>query len=488
MNDNIMVDKSCYTPSGDNTDSNLRVWKRSYSSNAILFSFLIFASASIIFLGKMVSLGWIAAAFIIIFSYFAMLSQYLNIWSIVPYRRLIKKLFFTSVLIRLFFVTALIFIFYQMTGTFFEPYAADSYGYHEIGKLIAEHFSDFDFGVTKLCPGGYSDLGFPVFVGTLYSIFSSSPFVIFVANIILSSFSVVLVYKITGKLFDDSVARTASVLMMLSPCLLYYAGLHLKETTMLFIAVAAVYYIIKNMAEKKDLKSTLLLIVLSLTAFFFRTALGVIILTTFAVYWFFYKTRRKQITNFIFGVLVLFVFIKISMPSEINIEVDAMYSQRLTQFQGKMSSRAERKGGNVLAVNVSKALLAPLALPAPYPSLVYVEGQELLRFGIGAALIKNILAFFTFLGIFYCIRHKIRETTVILVPLIGYLYILVVSGYVFSPRFQFLTTPFFLIFTAVGLHRFKKKQALWRFIYLILIAIVIIAWNFVKLKGRGVDI
>ena len=67
----------------------------------------------------------------------------------------------------------------------------------------------------------------------------------------------------------------------------------------------------------------------------------------------------------------------------------------------------------------------------------------------------------------------------------AYLAILVVSGYAQSGRFHVPILPFEILFAAYGICIFPKNKRHWFNYALIFEFVVCIAWNWFKLKGRG---
>ena len=94
-------------------------------------------------------------------------------------------------------------------------------------------------------------------------------------NAVVSAWMVVLIYKIASRNFGEAAGRISAILAMLLPTLVYYCGLHNKETVMVFLLMAFVdradWFV-----RQRTIKTWNLLVVILLGAslFFFRTVLA----------------------------------------------------------------------------------------------------------------------------------------------------------------------------------------------------------------------
>ena len=71
----------------------------------------------------------------------------------------------------------------------------------------------------------------------LYYLFDTNVIIVRILKALYSAYTCVLIYKLTTRNFNESTARIAGVIAMLFPNLIYYCGLHLKETEMVFLTV-----------------------------------------------------------------------------------------------------------------------------------------------------------------------------------------------------------------------------------------------------------
>ena len=72
---------------------------------------------------------------------------------------------------------------------------------------------------------------------------------------------------------------------------------------------------------------------------------------------------------------------------------------------------------------------------------------------------------------------------VILAFVIGYQFVLLKAMMFTSVRFSYPGKPFLLILAAFGVYHIRSKK--WYPVYLAAVIVMIIGWNYVRLKGRG---
>jgi 4-amino-4-deoxy-L-arabinose transferase-like glycosyltransferase len=435
----------------------------------------------------MVSLSWILPSLFVIILFFLGLKRYLQKCQKYSNNRFKKYIFWQSIYLRVAAVFILYIIFYQVTGTPFEPNYADSASYHRIGMGLANYFENSNFDIPKyLNYIGYSDYGFYTLIGILYTIFGPYTIVIRLLNVLLGSWTVVLVYQITRTLYNETVARLAGVLMMLFPYFLFYTGVHLKETVMIFLMIYAIYQIIKIVHSKAYSKKVLFSLFVSiLLLFFFRNFLAVIVLSSCFIYIFLSKSKYKyqKIINLTVGVFIIISIVASVYFIGISEETERQINQSSTQMVTELKT-VSKQGVSFKNIYVIPMLFIA-ALPAPFPSFVKTVGQENIVMQFSLAFIKNILIFFAIPGIFLSLKHNFRKFSIILFPLFGYLFVIAMSALTTTHRYQLPALPFLVIFISLGFHEgFKKYKNSW-LIYLHFMVLMIIAWNYFKLSIRG---
>jgi len=426
---------------------------------------------------------------VILFFFFAF-QGYTNSWK--GTYDIKTRLFLHSLLYRiislfvLYYLTAL----YDPENLPFELAASDAYNYHKSGVIVADAVFEGRnvFDALSHFWKNEADYGFSLWIGTIYILFGKSVLAVKVFNAIVGSFTVVRIYQITKFSYGEKQARVAGILTMLMPSLLWFTGIFLKETLLIFLIANIGYYttqIIKT--NKFRIPNTLIILGLFGTIFFFRTVLVPLLLGCVLLQIVFYQTKNKNyriFAGFITAVLIvgsLFVTYELSMDKHIESAIEASQDQFGTELDKASTDRG---------INYSVALVAPLlisgAIITPFPSLLNFEDRQI---GIYAhfqnEIIRNIMYFFVFLGLIRFIKHRKRKAIFPASFAILYILILAVSGISFQDRFQVLALPFLIVFMSDGVvAQYHNKEKHW-VLYLVFIFMAILAWNLFKLSNRG---
>jgi len=276
-------------------------------------------------------------------------------------------------------------------------------------------------------------------------------------------------------------------MMMLFPAMLYYSGMHLKESIMIFIMLFTIYKGISFLIDPQNKVLNIFLFVIGLISlFYFRNFLAAIILLAFLFYWIqisFYS-GKNWILNFFLGSIGFALVLYLMNNYGLMAELYGVIERSPGQLGEEMSGRSYQSGYSLTHL-ASIPILAIASIPAPFPNLSYIPGQENTYIQIGSAFIRGVLVFFSIAGLWHCIRYKFRTSSVIIIVLIAYLFGLAISGQVTSHRFQLVSVPFLLVFAADGMQRLRFNVSKRFMAYLFFMMLIILAWNFVRLKGRG---
>ena len=166
--------------------------------------------------------------------------------------------------------------------------------------------------------------------------------------------------------------------------------------------------------------------------------------------------------------------------------MEAVWKARGDIQKESMAYRSVQAGGNKFAKFASTAVFAPLIFVIPFPAMVSTPGQDNSQMINGGNYVKNILAFFVFFSLFWILKNrKWREYTLVGSFVIGYLAVIAMSSFAQAERFHQPAYPFLLIFAAFGISKItnmEKKYFSW---YLAILFVALIAWNWIKLAGRG---
>lgn len=154
-----------------------------------------------------------------------------------------------------------------------------------------------------------------------------------------------------------------------------------------------------------------------------------------------------------------------------------------------MEWRGTRSGGNTFAKYAGAAVFAPMIFTIPFPTLSQANEAQLVQVQLSVgSYIKNIFSFFVILVMFMMlISGEWRRHVFILAYTLGYHMVLVLSPFAQSGRFHMPVWPMLMLFAAYGIQIAKSNAKIrkWFPIVLVLEVMVCLAWNWFKLKGRG---
>lgn len=375
-----------------------------------------------------------------------------------------------------------------MTGQPFEFSTGDAYGYHNEALWLKVLLQD---GNTKpyfaYLEGRYSDMGYPFYLALQYLVTDGAILVVRIIKALLSAYTVVLIYKVADRTFNRYVAILAGIFVMLMPNLIYYNGLHLKETEMLFLLALFIERVDSLFRiPKLNFIHIFVPIFIASLLFLFRTVLGVSAMFAFVSTILLAENRFTKVDKRIITGIWIFIGVIFLILGGVSNEVEEVWNARIMNQEQSMEWRSVREGGNALAKYASSAIFIPFIFVIPFPTIVDVFGQENQMLLHGGYFIKNILAFFVIFSIVSIIKNKEWRKFILPLSFMGaYLVILGLSSFAHSERFHLPALPFELMFAAYGITQFTNKYKRFYIYYLVLIAIAIIGWSWFKLAGRG---
>jgi hypothetical protein len=223
--------------------------------------------------------------------------------------------------------------------------------------------------------------------------------------------------------------------------------------------------------------------------------LAVVMAITISSAFLFQKAKLGKFRSAIITILILtsviFMMGKVGIYDE-GIE----HLQRFVRFsdEGEFIFKGRKvdsyiKRGQKFAVYATSPLMFSLSLITPFPSLVKTNirffNQTEHWYHVAGLFLWGALSYFSIIGIIYSIRHKFRESFVLWTLTIGYIVMISLAMYGFSIRFNMIKIPLLLMFTVPGIKHAKLSIfSKWK-LYIVVICGIIIAWNYVKLAGRG---
>jgi len=441
-----------------------------------------------LFVPRFLPFIWIFSGSLAVVTFFFFCSVLTIRWANIRQKSFQKKIFLSALTIRLIYVVIIYFFYTAKTGIPFEFSVGDSIGYH--GEAIWFTDSFFSGGGMRYywaMHTGVSDSGWPVIIGIIYIITHKSIFAVRIINAIVSAWMVVLIYKIAQRNFGEQPARITGVMAMLLPAFIYYSGLHLKETFMIFLLLAFINQADAILHSRHfTLLNIIKIVLLGASLFFFRTVLAAA--AWFALFSSVLLSSEKLMNRYHKTVIAIWLAVAaiFVLSGRISSEISAYFGARNTNQDARYEYFSTRKGANQLSHYGSAALFIPIIIPAPFPTLVNIPNQENQMMMNGDLFTRNIYVFFVFVAFFVLFKKKrLRQNLLLSIFLASYLLILANSGFALSPRFHVPALPFFLIFAGYGITQTNRNFSSYYVLYVIGISALVIAWNWFKLAGRG---
>jgi 4-amino-4-deoxy-L-arabinose transferase-like glycosyltransferase len=436
-------------------------------------------------------IGILLAGLAVVFLFFLGLNYYSTQWANRTYVELEKNIFFVSFIVRLIFVGYLYLLTYWFSpGSFpFEINAADSWVYHNVTIEMADapikQWSD----IIEKRMKGQSDYGYPIYQGFVYSIFGPYTFIIRFLNAIMGSLTVLMIGRIVNLSWGSNHAKMSAIVAMLFPTLIWYCGIQLKETLMVFILVGLFYLIWKARSEVRlKLQVIVICFLLCFILFFFRTFLAFLVLISLLL--FFIPLNQKRLgTGWLISLMLgLYLFYSLGVANNIFNDVNNQIADSEDFFSRNLENEKSLLGN----VKFDQVALAPLivigAAITPFPSYLDTEARQLSIFSrFQNDLVRNMMYFFMYFGLYQVLKKKFKEYLAIVFFFLAYLGVITSAANSFQARFHMPIIPFAIIFIGVGIAEYKAKHHRNWLIYLILIFIAQLSWTYFKLNIRGID-
>lgn len=467
----------------------LNYFPKYFTSKAITLYFIALIAISVAFSQYSMSALWIVFGMVEVVSFFYFVNILTKRWSLLPEKLFIKRLFTSALFLRLAWVVFSYFFYQAMTGQPFEFEAADAIGYHGNGEWGAINFKKGNFNLPAIF--GWlevSDMGYSTYLSILYVITNNSIIITRLIKAILGAWMCVIIYKIALRNFGDNAARISAIICMLWANFIYYTGLHLKETEMIFLVVVFIEradFLLR--ANKITLRNLIVPILIGAMLFTFRTVLGVTALFSLltALMLISSKSIKKRWKR---PLIIVWVAVAVTyfMGGRIATEVEEVWANRTDNQSTSMEWRAGRQGGNKFAKHMSAAIFAPAIFAIPVPTMIHLDGQENQQMIHGGNYIKEILAFFLLFAFIVVIKNKKwRDVSILEAFLLGYLIIIAFSAFAQSERFHLPAMPCYIILAGYGISNITDQQKKYFNRYMVVLFVIIVAWNWFKLAGRG---
>ena len=464
----------------------LPYFPKKISTTAIYMYLGALASVSVLFYQYALNITYILIGIMWVVGFFSLISNCTKIWKDYPQKRLTSTLFYTSFGVRVAWVVFSYFFYEAKTGVPFEFEAADSLGYWEAGTSMAKiEFVDL---VSALFSNrnAISDSGYVFYLALLGKVIGPSIFLTRIIKAALSAWTVVLLYRLARRNIGEEGGRVAAVMACFFPNLIYYCGLHLKETEMLFLMVAFLErtdFLIRS--RRYNVLTIAVPVILATSLFTFRTVLGGAAVFSFVSALVFTTTkvigRRKRIMLIAWGLLAVFTLAGGVIVNELQSTWEERSDNQMTKRQYQTTS------GNLWAKYATGAVMAPMIFVLPFPTMVDVANQYNQQMISGGNYVRNFLGAFVLIALFNAlfVKKNWRDFALIGSFVVAYLGIISTSGYANSERFLLPGLPVLLIMAAYGLTQLNAKTYRFVKVWYYVVPIMAVAWAYFKVGSRG---
>jgi len=423
-------------------------------------------------------------------------------WGHVKDKRFFKHIFITGVIIRLLWVLYLYFVFnpdhygntYGMRDDvdWYIPFAKDLSQW--IGGDSKNSLSD----IIRINGAAMDDVGYPMWLGIIYAIvgIENDIFVPFILKCIFGAYCAVSIYHVAKRHFGEGAARMAAIFVTVNPNMIYWCGTMMKEPEMVFLTCLAIdnFDRVLTSGSKFTFRNLLPGMLAAIALMFFRSALAIVIFLAVFAHIIMASNRVMNMGKKILAGVLVGAVLAVSMGDRIRSQSEHLVKMAQSDSQEEnMQWRANLKdaGGRQqsFAKYAGAAVFAPLIFTIPFPTFNLANENQLTQMQLaGGSYIKNIFSFFVIIVmIMMLVSGEWRRHVFILAYTVGYHLVLVMSAFAQSGRFHMPVWPMLMLFAAYGIQIAKTNRKLkrWFPIALVIEVVACLAWNWFKLKGRG---
>ena len=464
------------------------------ANQPVVVYFVIIVTTAVLFSNLFMTWYWWLFGIVSVVGFFYFSNKLTKQWANIRPKSFEHNLFWCTFLLR---VAVMLFLYWfhdTMTGQPFMFHAADSVEYGEEAKWMAQTIRDGQFSTYLnykfVQQNGVSDAGYPMYLGLVYLLSGDSIIVARLLKSLWSALSCVLLYRLGKRNFGEHVGRMAAIFMMLEAHFSIYAGMHLKETEMIFMMLLFLERADAMLKSRNfNFKTVSVVVIVMASLFTFRTVLGLTAVFSVAMALLLSSERVMGWGKRIVVLLVLGMSVLYFAGGRIMSEVEQIWELKDQNQDSRMSVITKTQS---LAKYAGAAVFAPMIFTIPFPTMVETPNQETSRMLHGAMFTKNMMSYFTIMALISLLFplipgfNKWREHILVGVFLIAYLVILVFSAFAHADRFHLPALAIEILFMAYGvsLCRIPQLQRWYKY-WVVLMCIAVIAWNWFKLAGRG---
>lgn len=446
--------------------------------------FISLAIVSIIFINHMMKFDFLIIGIAWILLFFLLSVRYTRKWADIPEKNYIRKLFFTALTFRIVWVLFSYIYYFIKTGLPFEFGSSDALAYHDAAIWMKEigWSQTMDYLSTK----SIADSGYPIYLTILYTIFGDSVLIVRILKAVLGAWSCVLLYKLASRNVGEEAGRMAGIFCCLMPNLIMYCGLHLKETEMIFLTIAALERADNLLRTKVTFWKVLLVAALVISLFTFRTVLGVTVIFAIGTSLVFSSSTMMSSWNRVVLITWAIIAIMVMAGGTIANEAQSLWEHRSENQTAKRDWQVRK--GVEWAKYATGTVMAPMMFVLPFPTMVDVDEQYNQQLIHAGNFVKNFMGIFVIIAVLDAIlrRKNWRDLSLLGSFVISYLGVICMSGFANSERFLLPGLPFLLIMAAYGISILDKSYFKWVKLWYWVVPVMVIGWAVFKLGSRGI--
>ena len=354
-------------------------------------------------------------------------------------------------------------LFFLVGMSFFDPTEgiADKENYEEFVREMMRKRSFSDILGMFLNPeysgmGDMSDLGYTLPLYWCYSFFGwkAGAVVMGIFKVICHLLSCVIIYKLIYRIFGSSDALFVSLFWGVNMNAAFFLLAGLKETIFVLFVLFAIHRMCIQI-RKPSLFNLSVFALATFSTFLFRIVFPVLFIVTYLLYVVIFDIKSRIFRN-----LLLFVSVGLCVTVVYIIFRDSFLSVMLRLEEGdeeftKMPFYMKIINGFV----------------SPYPCL-RPDGAKSNLLVAGYSAIHTAFCAFAILGVYYSIKHKIKEMFPFVGVLILNLLMLIITGFSMNVRFLYPTHIIYYAFIPFGVRYCWKKSFLIPYIGAIMIIIL----------------
>ena len=460
---------------------------RKIADRAIVIYLISLAIVSVVFFRYMMLWGYIVLGITWVTAFFLLTNKWSMEWRKVPTKTYLKYLVEAAVIIRLAWVLISYFYYTAATGMPFEFDARDAMGYHEEASWFASSdWATIWDGYFGSGFHGVADVGYPFYLGILYKIFGPVIIIPRILKVFISTYTCVLLYKVTSRIIGEDMGRLAGIMCVLMPNLVIYCGYHLKETEMLFLEVLFLEradHLLRT--AKMTFWDVFWPSLIALSMFFFRTVLGAAAGFSLATGVLFtnapsMKRNLKRAALVGWGILCVVVI----GGGALMTEIESYWEGRGENVEKKRMEQTAR--GNQWAQYATGTVMAPMVFVLPFSTMVNVDEQYAQQTKHSGNYVRNFMGFFVLLAFYEAIRRKQwRDLSLPAAFVIAYLGVVSMSGFSNSERFLLPGLPFLILLWTYGITTLRKQTFKLFAPWTIVVVLMEVGWAYFKLGSRG---